>query len=418
MQRPSMPERPVKTRKPTSAASRSARATRRRSARSGFVFILVLLYAAFNASKLPIIGGGTVYTAMFTEDAGLVERRRCAHRRRQGRQGVLDVARRRPGQGEVQGQERVRRRPEHGRDQAQDAARREVPAIDSVGTKKQDPHAAIPKSRTTVAVRHLSGVHRADPDGRLDRHRPAGAGLRRAVARTSPDTPASVKPVLTGLSRLSTTIASRDTAAADAAVRRRIRSPTCSPTATSSCSSCSPTAGCCSTSSTRAATRSTRCWSTPRRCRSSWRAWSRTTRRRSARCWTTCTGAGAPAEQPGQPRPRPAVARAVLPGLRQRPRQRPLVRQLHLQPRPAVRRSSAARTRMRGACRHDEPVRTRDPRSSASWSLAVVAGGGGLRRSPAGSTQEGHRELRLRCRRLPGHAGERCSASRSARSPR
>src|SRR3978361_2291085 len=34
----------------------------------GLVFILVILYAAFNASKLPIIGGGTSYTAMFSED--------------------------------------------------------------------------------------------------------------------------------------------------------------------------------------------------------------------------------------------------------------------------------------------------------------------------------------------------------------
>jgi phospholipid/cholesterol/gamma-HCH transport system substrate-binding protein len=37
----------------------------------GLVLIMVVLWAAFNASKLPLIGGGTSYSALFTEDAGL-----------------------------------------------------------------------------------------------------------------------------------------------------------------------------------------------------------------------------------------------------------------------------------------------------------------------------------------------------------
>jgi phospholipid/cholesterol/gamma-HCH transport system substrate-binding protein len=37
----------------------------------GLVFLLVLLYAAFNASSLPLIGGGTVYSAYFTDSANL-----------------------------------------------------------------------------------------------------------------------------------------------------------------------------------------------------------------------------------------------------------------------------------------------------------------------------------------------------------
>ena len=37
----------------------------------GLVVIAVLLWAAFNAAKLPIIGGGTQYTAIFTEASGL-----------------------------------------------------------------------------------------------------------------------------------------------------------------------------------------------------------------------------------------------------------------------------------------------------------------------------------------------------------
>src|SRR3954453_12493824 len=37
----------------------------------GLVFILVLLVAAFNAAKLPLIGGGTEYSAYFSEAANL-----------------------------------------------------------------------------------------------------------------------------------------------------------------------------------------------------------------------------------------------------------------------------------------------------------------------------------------------------------
>ena len=37
----------------------------------GLVFLIVLVYAAFNATKLPLIGGGTQYTAYFTESANL-----------------------------------------------------------------------------------------------------------------------------------------------------------------------------------------------------------------------------------------------------------------------------------------------------------------------------------------------------------
>src|SRR5688500_13848012 len=37
----------------------------------GLTLILLMVAAAFNADKLPIIGGGTIYQAAFTEAAGL-----------------------------------------------------------------------------------------------------------------------------------------------------------------------------------------------------------------------------------------------------------------------------------------------------------------------------------------------------------
>ena len=38
----------------------------------GLVVIAALLWSAFNAQKLPIIGGGTPYSAIFSESSGLV----------------------------------------------------------------------------------------------------------------------------------------------------------------------------------------------------------------------------------------------------------------------------------------------------------------------------------------------------------
>ena len=38
---------------------------------AGLAILVVIALLAFNADNLPIIGGGTTYTALFTEDAGL-----------------------------------------------------------------------------------------------------------------------------------------------------------------------------------------------------------------------------------------------------------------------------------------------------------------------------------------------------------
>ena len=53
----------------------------------GLAVIAALLLLAFNIDKLPLIGGGDVLPAAFTEAGGLQAERRGPGRRRQGRQG-------------------------------------------------------------------------------------------------------------------------------------------------------------------------------------------------------------------------------------------------------------------------------------------------------------------------------------------
>jgi phospholipid/cholesterol/gamma-HCH transport system substrate-binding protein len=173
------------------------------------VLLLVILWAAFNASKLPLIGGGTTYTAYFTEDAGLgpnddvriagvkvgtVSSTALAGNKVKvkfkiknafvGDQSTVDI-------------------------KLKTLLGAKYLAIDSVGTKKQKSSETIPLQRTHSP---------------FDIY-PAFTGLTKTVDAIDTDqlaksfdvlskdfegTPASVKPVLTGLSRLSNTIASRD----------------------------------------------------------------------------------------------------------------------------------------------------------------------------------------------------------------
>jgi phospholipid/cholesterol/gamma-HCH transport system substrate-binding protein len=67
----SEPSGPVKTRKVNVGGKPFSSRNPVTIGAIGLVIIGILLWAAFNASKLPIIGGGTTYTAYFTEDAGL-----------------------------------------------------------------------------------------------------------------------------------------------------------------------------------------------------------------------------------------------------------------------------------------------------------------------------------------------------------
>ena len=175
----------------------------------GLVLILVLLWAAFNAANLPIIGGGTTYTAYFTEDAGLraTDEVRIA--------GVKV--------GQVDGisidhdQVKVTFKVKSGfiGDQSTVAIAiktllgEKYLAVDSLGQKAQKPGDAIPTSRTTspfdvyTAFTQLTNKVEAI-------NTPSLTQALDTLAGAFSDTPASVRSALDGLSRLSTTIASRD----------------------------------------------------------------------------------------------------------------------------------------------------------------------------------------------------------------
>jgi phospholipid/cholesterol/gamma-HCH transport system substrate-binding protein len=173
----------------------------------GLVFIIVLLIAAFNASSLPLIGGGTQYTAYFTEAANL----------KKGDDVTIAGVK----VGQVQSvtldgpRVKVIFTVKNGWVGNDTTAYLKIKTLlgakyidlDSQGTRSLNPSHPIPHSLTPFDVY------------------PAFTALTRTVQQINTkqlaqafntlssdfaDTPKSVRPVITGLSRLSTTISSRD----------------------------------------------------------------------------------------------------------------------------------------------------------------------------------------------------------------
>jgi phospholipid/cholesterol/gamma-HCH transport system substrate-binding protein len=176
----------------------------------GLVLIAVLLWAAFNAGKLPIIGGGTSYTAYFTEDAGL----RPNDDVRIAGVNVGKVSSTALDGDRVKVKFKVKNA--FVGDQSTVAIRLKTLlgakylGVESIGTKKQNAKDPIPLSRTSSpfdiypAFTELTQtVDKINTDNL--------AKSFQTLATAFQGTPPDVKPVLTGLSRLSNTIASRDT---------------------------------------------------------------------------------------------------------------------------------------------------------------------------------------------------------------
>ncbi len=177
----------------------------------GLAIILASVGAAFNADKLPFIGGGTVYQADFSEAAGLVP------------QDEVRVAGVKVGKvvglGLAGDHVVVRFRikgvtlgdASHADIRIKTVLGRKFVSLTSAGTGRMKPGDTIPLSRTsspydiTDAFRGL-----ATTVEQIDQKQLARAF--ETLTATFRDTPADVRASLTGLSRLSRTIASRDQA--------------------------------------------------------------------------------------------------------------------------------------------------------------------------------------------------------------
>jgi phospholipid/cholesterol/gamma-HCH transport system substrate-binding protein len=175
----------------------------------GLVIILGLLWAAFNASSLPIIGGGTSYSAYFTEDANL----RPNDDVRVAGVNVGKVESTTIDGNKVKVVFKVKNAFIGDQSTAEIKLKTllgaKYLAIDSVGSKEQDPGRTIPLGRTSTlfdvypAFTELTKKIDSIDTGQL-------AKAFDTLSQTFSNTPKSVRSVLTGLSRLSDTIASRD----------------------------------------------------------------------------------------------------------------------------------------------------------------------------------------------------------------
>ncbi|TDE34088.1 MCE family protein [Actinomadura sp. 6K520] len=175
----------------------------------GMVLLLVLGLLAFRADDLPVIGGGTTYSAYFSEAAGLKEDQEV-------RVAGVKV-------GKVTGVElegdKVRVTFRVRDTWVGDSTRAAIMIktllgskylqLDPLGAREQDPEKPIPLDRTvapydvTTAFQDLGRTFE-----RLDTTRLANS--LETISTTFEDTPASVRVALDGLSSLSRTIASRD----------------------------------------------------------------------------------------------------------------------------------------------------------------------------------------------------------------
>ncbi|MFD0684249.1 MCE family protein [Actinomadura fibrosa] len=174
-----------------------------------FALIIALGLLAFNARNLPVIGGGTRYTADFSEAAGL----RPGNEVRVAGVKVGEVTGVRLSGAKVVVAFRVRKTWVGDASTAAIAIKTllgdKYLALDPLGAKRQDPGTRIPLARTTspydvtTAFEDLAGTVGQIDSAQLARSLDA---ISTTFARTAP----SVRRALTGVSALSKTISSRD----------------------------------------------------------------------------------------------------------------------------------------------------------------------------------------------------------------
>jgi phospholipid/cholesterol/gamma-HCH transport system substrate-binding protein len=186
----------------------------------GLVLIIVLLWASFNASSLPIIGGGTTYSAYFTEDAGLRagDEVRIAGVKVGSVDSIgLKTDYVKPGTHTKTTVVKVVFKVKSAYIGNQSTVAIDLKTllgakyigINSIGTGKQRPGDAIPPSRTTSPFDvYPAFTELTQTVDDIDTSKLAQA--LGTLSSAFKDTPKSVSSALDGLSRLSTTIASRD----------------------------------------------------------------------------------------------------------------------------------------------------------------------------------------------------------------
>ena len=178
----------------------------------GLVFILVLLYAAFNAANLPLIGGGTEYSAYFTESANLKsddDVRIAGVEVGKVQDVTLDADK-----GLVKATFTVKDGFVGDQSIVSIKLKTLLGAkyidIDSIGQGKQSPGKTIPVSRTKSPLDvYPAFTELTNTIDKLNTDQLAESF--RTLAQDFSGTPKYVKSAVTGLSRLSQTIASRNT---------------------------------------------------------------------------------------------------------------------------------------------------------------------------------------------------------------
>ena len=374
----------------------------------GLAVIAAMLLLAFNIDKLPLLGGPSPLGGAVARPAASRPATTCASPGSRSARSRRSTSRATTS-GSTSGSNRSTDlgRPDRGLGPDQDHPGPEVPGARArparASLDKRDPAVAHDIRRTTSSRRSAT----SRPPTEDDRHRPAGRRARHDRRRRSATRPTRSGPPSTGLGRLSRTIASP---------RRR------------SCASCSTHAngvtgvladrneelvGAARRRRPAAAGAAQAARGHPHAAgqhvdavRSSSPAWSATTAQAIGPALANLQErARDAARQPGQPRPEHPAARAVRPGLRQHPRQRPLVRHLHPEPR--------ARARADRGARHEPPARSAPPRLGRRCWLVARSRCVLLAAAAAPRTSRPTSPARSASTRAPTCAS---SASRSARS--
>jgi phospholipid/cholesterol/gamma-HCH transport system substrate-binding protein len=174
------------------------------------VVLVLAVLAAFYSDDLPIIGGGTTYAAYFSESAGLVS----GNEVRVAGVKVGKVSRVSLAHDEIRVDFEVKNTWIGDTStisiQIKTLLGEKYLAIDAEGTRQQNPHDVIPKSRTlspfdiTDAVNQLANTVDDIDTSQL-------AQSFEVIANTFKNSAQGMKGTLTGLESLSRTISSRDT---------------------------------------------------------------------------------------------------------------------------------------------------------------------------------------------------------------